>query len=425
MNAIGIDLGTTSICAVAVDIDTGAVIKSKTVPSNAFINTENVWERVQDVSAIISIATTLADDFIDADTCVIGVTGQMHGIVYVDEKGKAVSNLYTWQDARGNLPYGDTTYAKHLDSFSGYGNVTDFYNKVNGLRPESAVTYCTIHDYLVMTLCGLVSPVIHSTDAASFGCFDIEKNTFNYELDVKVTGGFDIAGEYKGISVGVAIGDNQASVFSSVSSDDDILLNVGTGSQVSVISEKCVVGENIEVRPFFDGKYLLCGAALCGGRAYSVLKDFYASVLKAAGIENADVYAVMDNMLQNAADSLSVDTRFEGTRRNPDLTGSISGIRTDNFTPAHLTLGFLEGMVEELYSMYLQTEKKNGSIVGSGNGIRKNPQLVAAAEKKFGSKMKIPAHLEEAAYGAAMYALVTSGKFTCEQVRKLIRYKGD
>ncbi len=422
MNAIGIDLGTTSICAVAIDVDTGAVLKSETVPSNAFINTVNAWEKVQDVSAIIGIATSLAEKFIDDNTCVIGVTGQMHGIVYIDKNGKAVSNLYTWQDARGNLPYGETTYAKHLDSFAGYGNVTDFYNKVNGLRPESAASYCTIHDYLVMTLCGLTSPVIHTTDAASFGCFDIEKNTFNYDLNVKVTGGFDIAGEYKGIPVGVAIGDNQASVFSSVSSDDDILLNVGTGSQMSVISDNCITGENIEVRPFFDGKYLLCGAALCGGRAYSVLKDFYAFVLKAAGVENADVYAVMDKMLENATDSLSVDTRFEGTRKNPDLSGSITGIRTDNFTPAQLTLGFLEGMVEELYSMYLQTEKKNGFIVGSGNGVRKNPQLVAAAERKFGSKMKIPAHLEEAAYGAAMYGLVACGKFTCDEVRQLIKY---
>lgn len=422
MNAIGIDLGTTSICAVAIDIDTGAVIKSETVASNAFINTPFAWEKVQDVAAIINIATSLAEKFVDENTCAIGVTGQMHGIVYIDKNGKAVSNLYTWQDARGNLPYGETTYAKHLESFAGYGNVTDFYNKVNGLRPESAVAYCTIHDYLVMTLCGLTSPVIHATDAASFGCYDIEKNTFNYDIDVKVTGGFDIAGEYKGIPVGVAIGDNQASVFSSVSGDDDILLNVGTGSQVSVIADKCVTGENIEARPFFDGKYLLCGAALCGGRAYSVLKDFYASVLAAAGATNADVYAVMDKMLENATDALTVDTRFEGTRKNPSLSGSISGISTDNFTPAHLTLGFLEGMVEELYSMYLQTGKQSGAIVGSGNGVRKNPQLVAAAERKFGSTMKIPVHLEEAAYGAAMYGLVASGKFTCEQVRKLIKY---
>ncbi len=422
MNAIGIDLGTTSICAVSIDIDTGNVIKSKTMASNAFIKTSDSWERVQDTAAIIKIATELTDSFIDENTCVIGITGQMHGIVYVDNNGKAVSNLYTWQDGRGNLPYGDTTYAKHLNSFSGYGNVTDFYNRINGLRPQNAVSYCTIHDYLAMTLCSLTDPVIHTTDAASFGCFDIEKNTFDYDCNVKVTGGFDIAGEYRGIPVSVAIGDNQASVFSSLSSDDDILLNVGTGSQVSVIADRPVFGENIEVRPFFDGKFLLCGAALCGGRAYSVLKDFYSAVLLAAGVENADVYAVMDKMLENAQSSLKVDTRFDGTRKNPDLTGSISGIRTDNFTPSQLTLGFLQGMVDELYSMYLQTEKKNGVVVGSGNGVRKNPQLVSAAERKFGTEMKIPVHLEEAAYGAAMYGLVACGKFTCEQVRKLIRY---
>lgn len=423
MNAIGIDLGTTSICAVVVDIDTGAVLKSETVPSNAFISTPNAWERVQDASVIIKIATELADSFVDKNTAVIGITGQMHGIVYVDKCGKAVSNLYTWQDARGNLPYGDTTYAKHLGSFAGYGNVTDFYNRINGLRPENSVSYCTIHDYLAMTLCGLTSPVIHATDAASLGCFDIEENTFSYDYDVKVTGGFDIAGEYKGIPVSVAVGDNQASVFSSLSSDDDILINVGTGSQVSVISDRVISGKNIEARPFFDGKYLLCGAALCGGRAYSVLKEFYASVLKSAGVENADVYAVMDKMLENIdCSSLIVDTRFDGTRKNPDISGSISGIRTDNFTPSQLTFAFLEGMIDELYGMYLQMEKKNGFIVGSGNGIRKNPQLVSVAERKFDSKMKIPAHLEEAAYGAALYGLVACGKFTEEQTRALIKY---
>ena len=34
----------------------------------------------------------------------IGVTGQMHGILYLDGEGNAVSPLYTWQDARGDAP---------------------------------------------------------------------------------------------------------------------------------------------------------------------------------------------------------------------------------------------------------------------------------------------------------------------------------
>ena len=40
-----------------------------------------------------------------------------------------------------------------------------------------------------------------------------------------------------GIPVSIAVGDNQASVFSTLASEDDLLLNVGTGSQVSLISK--------------------------------------------------------------------------------------------------------------------------------------------------------------------------------------------
>ena len=37
-------------------------------------------------------------------TASIGLTGQMHGIVYLDREGRCISPLYTWQDGRGNLP---------------------------------------------------------------------------------------------------------------------------------------------------------------------------------------------------------------------------------------------------------------------------------------------------------------------------------
>lgn len=422
MKAIGIDLGTTSICGVVIDTDSGKVLRSETVNSNAFVTTDNDWEKAQDVSLIIEKALKIVDEFIDDDVAVIGITGQMHGILYYDNDGKAVSNLYTWQDGRGNLPYKDTTYAAYLGGASGYGNVTDFYNRENSLVPENAVGYCTVHDYLAMTLSGRKTPLVHTSDAASFGCFDIENNTFSYDCRIDVTAGFDTAGEYKGIPVSVAIGDNQASVFSSLASDDDILLNVGTGSQVSVISDVPVKGENIESRPFFDGKYLVVGAALCGGRAYSLLKDFYAGVFEAAGITDIDVYAVMDKMLEKADGVLDVDTRFEGTRADPSLSGSIAGIRTGNFTAGNLTKGLLEGMVNELFNMYQNMNAAKKGIVGSGNGVRKNPRLVLAAEKKFGSAMSIPAHLEEAAYGAAMYGLVACGSFTSDEVRKLIKY---
>lgn len=425
MKAIGIDIGTTSVCGVVIDVDTGKMINSCTKNSDAFIKTDNEWEKIQSVDRIMSVANEILESFIDKDICAIGVTGQMHGIVYTDTNGNAVSPLYIWQDERGNLPYKDTTYAKYLNSFSGYGNVTDFYNRENGIRPENAESYCTIHDYFVMQLCGLKKPLIHSSDAASFGLYDLKENKFDYDCNVDITADYCIAGKYKGIPVSVAIGDNQASVFSTLADENSVLLNIGTGSQVSIVSNTPIVADNIETRPYFEGKYLIVGSALCGGRAYSVLKNFYSEILGYIEDTGDDkVYSIMNKMLEKADNAtLSVDTRFAGTRKNPEICGKILGITTENFNPSQLTLGVLEGMASELYDMYEKMKSEKSGIVGSGNGIRKNAALVKIFEEKFASKMNTPKHLEEAAFGAALFGLVSCGIFkNANEAQKLIKY---
>lgn len=425
MKAIGIDIGTTSVCGVVIDVEKGSVINSCTKNSDAFLTDCEPFEKIQSVDKIMAVAMEILDGFIDNDVAAIGVTGQMHGMVYTDKDGNAVSPIYTWQDERGNLPYKDTTYAKYLNSFSGYGNVTDFYNRENGVRPSSAVSYCTIHDYFVMRLCGLTKPLMHSSDAASFGCYNIKENKFDYDCNVDITQDYCIAGEYRGIPVSVAIGDNQASVFSTLADENNILLNIGTGSQVSIISDTMVEGEDIEVRPYFENKYLVVGAALCGGRAYSMLKDFYLQVLSyAENIDSDKVYGIMNKMLEaNDNTSLEVDTRFAGTRKNADICGSISGITTQNFNPSELTLGVLEGMAKELFNMYKQMKADRCGIVGSGNGVRKNPALVKVFEKMFNAELKVPAHMEEASFGAALFALISCGVFkNAKEAQEIIKY---
>lgn len=425
MKAIGIDIGTTSICGIVINLDTGEIIKSRTENSNAFLVGTAEWEKIQSVEKIIGKATEILDSFMENDVVSIGVSGQMHGMVYIDSRGNALSPLYTWQDGRGNLPYKDTTYASFLGSFSGYGNVTDFYNRENGIRPKNAVSYCTIHDYFVMKLCGLAKPQIHASNAQSFGLYDIEKGRFNYDFSPETVNGYKIAGRYKNIPVSVAIGDNQASVFSTLASDDNILINVGTGSQVSVISNTPIRAENIETRPYFEDKYLVVGSALCGGRAYSVLKSFYSKIFGyVTSIDDEKVYDIMDKMLESeVSSSLSVDTRFAGTRSNPSLSGCISGINTENLTPENLTRGVLAGMTEELYEMYGKMGVARREIVGSGNGIRKNRHLINIIEKTFGKKLIIPRHLEEAAFGAALFALISCGKYkNAKEAQNIIKY---
>lgn len=427
MKAIGIDIGTTSVCGVLIDAATGGVEKSVTKNSNAFIEGCAEWEKIQSVDKIITIATDILESLIaeSNEVGVIGVTGQMHGIVYTDENGNAVSPLYTWQDGRGNLPYKGTTYAKYLDSFSGYGNVTDFYNNENGIKPRNAISYCTVSDYFVMKICELKRPILHLSDAASLGCYELENNKFNYNYTAMVTEDYRIAGQYGKIPVSIAIGDNQASVFSTLADDDDVLVNIGTGSQISVISDKIADSAQIETRPYFEGKYLLVGAALCGGRAYSLLKNFYSEIFGyVKRLDDNQVYEIMNDMLKNSSDGLfKVDTRFAGTRFDTNVRGGISGITTENFTPSVLTYSVLCGIANELLDMYKKMNVSKSGIVGSGNGIRKNKALVKIFEEKLGANMKIPKHVEEAAVGAAMFGMVACGEFATEKdVRKIICY---
>lgn len=427
MKAIGIDIGTTSVCGVIIDVASGRVEKSVTKNSKAFIEGCAEWEKIQSVDRIMDVAMDILENLMaeNNDVCVIGVTGQMHGIVYTDKNGNAVSPLYTWQDERGNLPYEDTTYAKYLNSFSGYGNVTDFYNIKNGIKPKNAESYCTIQDYLVMQICGLKKTILHSSNAASFGCYDLRANKFTYNCSTEITNDYCIAGDYKGVPVSVAIGDNQASVLSTLANENDILINIGTGSQISAIADKISDSIQIETRPYFDGKYLLVGAALCGGRAYSLLKDFYAEVFEyTKNLDDDEIYEIMNDMLKSANKStFKVDTRFAGTRLDSNVTGCISGITTGNFTPSSLTYGVLCGMADELFELYEQIGEKKSGIVGSGNGIRRNKALIKIFEEKFGFKVKLPVHLEEAAVGAAMFAMIANGDFkSISNAENLITY---
>ncbi len=430
MYSIGIDIGTTSICAVLMDSQSGRIICTATHNNDSFIDTPNSWEKIQNVAVIeekvFEVINSVLNNAEDTNVDSIGISNQMHGILYYDADGNAVSPLYIWQDERGNLPYKDgKTYAQYLGSFAGYGLVTDFYNRENSLVPETAVGVCTIGDYLAMKLTGRKTALMHITNAASFGCFDITENKFTLDNGMlpEVTTDFDIVGEWNAIKVCVAIGDNQASFMGSVGVDAP-LLNVGTGSQISYLNDKPVSGENIESRPYDGKRYLVVGASLCGGRAFSMLERFFASVVEmVTGEKCSSLYPQIDRMLESKLQTdLVADSRFCGTRSDPSIRGAFTNVSQDNFTAGDMSVAILYAIANELHTMY--TGAKTETIVCSGNGIRKNKALQKIASEVFGAEIKIPRYEEEAAYGAALTSLVAVGEAeTIDEAQKLIIYR--
>ena len=430
---IGLDIGTTSISAVAVEASTGALLRAVTVPNGSVLPSPDGISRLQDpvriVETALGLKESLAAEF--SPVAAIGVTGQMHGILYLDRAGRAVSPLYTWQDGRGNLPYGKSTYAAHLSTrscyplASGFGLVTHFINREQGLVPSEAVTFCTIQDYIALLLARRKTPLLHASDAASFGCFDLEAHTFDRFAMEKL--GFDnaflpavtaetaIIGQDGSIPVAAAIGDNQASVLGSLRENADILVNIGTGSQVSAVVSAPVPFPAGAVRPYVDGKFLLAGSPLCGGRAYALLHRFFARCAELFGGDGRDIYTVMNDMAAEQPEdhSLTVDTRFCGTRNDPALRGALSEISEDNFTPEQLTRGVLWGMTAELRGLYGEMPLLSPAtgLVGSGNAVRKNPVLRRYLEEQFNLPLKLPVHREEAAFGAAVFAAAAAGVY--------------
>ena len=457
MSVMGIDIVTTTISVIMMDDETGKLLDSLTIPHKSFLKGYPAYSKVQDPQVIWKLTEQAAAELISRNgvpKC-IGMTGQMHGFLYVDQKGEAVSPLYTWQDGSGNefLPDGRTSVeilqSAAGSAASGYGLITHYYLQKKGLVPENARKMVTISDYIAMKLCGGCDPFIAGDMAASWGCFDLELGDFcrqeleEQELDLSVLpeilSGHPVVGVTSGvfpknIPVIASLGDNQASVIGSVKDlSNTVLINIGTGSQVSFGTERYVDAHgSIELRPCTDRHFLMVGSGLCGGRAYAMLEKFYREV---SGTEDSkEMYRRMEQQAREFMDAYGkeaawkIRTVFSGTRSNPGERGSISSISVENFYPGAMTLGMLQGILGELKEMYGEmcsiTGTKAANLVGSGNGLRRNALMRELAGDIFRMPVKIPVCTEEAAYGAALQALVSAGfEDSLEEAQRKIQYE--
>lgn len=428
MHYIGIDIGTSSVSGVAYDPETGKN-SSLTKENRASIPSARSDEKLQNPVIIMKCVRAVLDELLQAhdDVVSIGLSGQMHGILYVDCDGNAVSPLYTWQDGRGNRMMDcGKSYAEYLTVVSGYpvatgyGLVTHYYNRQNGLVPGNACKICTVMDYVGMQLTGRRQPCIDYSNGASLGFFD--KQRLDFDRDALVVAGVgcdmlaDVApsasllGYYKDIPVYSAIGDNQAAFIGSVRDRSAAVhVTVGTSSQISVYTPEYIDIPELDTRPLPGGGYLIAGAELCGGYSLAILKNFFAETARlicGRDMCDNDIYAAMTSVPYLSESSLTVETLFDGSRQNPDERGRITGISASNFLPRELICGFVRGVCDALYGYYrllpVSLLEEKAYIVASGNGFRKNPLLVKAFENRFNLPVVMSSCVEEAALGAAI-----------------------
>ncbi|MGQ9616396.1 MAG: sedoheptulokinase [Spirochaetota bacterium] len=465
---LGIDFGTTKLAFTCIEPNERRVVTHHSIPIGADLHLENPSLKEQDITRITEVFYEGLRDFLkerEYSLLSIGLTGQMHGILGVGKGGKAVTNLVTWQDQRGycRKDNGNTLIEEMHQKAglrpvaSGYGVVT-LYDWVRVGRQSDIEWICTIPDYFAMLLTGKNAPVMDYTMADSTGAFDNSNRAWDFAYlealgierrffpeAVHPTTVIGVLNDpsirriqsNERVPIAVSIGDNQASYLGSVREHfDSLLVNIGTGSQISFTVKDprdsdvkgLIDGYDVVLRPFVSGNWLVAGNAISGGVVYRALYDFF----KKTG---ADLFGItsfeklwerMGELAMEVKDCRGLDVYplFEGKRSDPDARGSIKGISIKNLIPGCLILGTLKGMVKILIDMIKPgIIEKRKFLIGSGNGIRKNPVLRVVTSELFERQILVPAHEEEAAVGAAINGGVASGVFKdFDEAKRVIQY---
>jgi sugar (pentulose or hexulose) kinase len=475
---VGVDLGTTKITAIAVDVATGELIAVAGQTNTANITSEgdrkldrSEWDATQIIRIGIDCLRSLGESLGDqrSEIAAIGVTGQQHGVVLVDKADKPITPLINWQDRRAleTTPEGGSLLhlaREHVGTEAilrngcrlhpGFMAVTLFWLQRHGGIPASTHSALFIMDLFCCELSG-GREVTEPTCAASSGALNIRLRDWDNEtlhalglprrIFPEVVEASSPMGQLKpelaerigfpkGTPIVGPLGDHQACFVGSVADKHKMgLVNVGTGAQAAVFVETAEVSPPVEVRPFPIHGNLQSNVGLAGGWAYQTLERFFRdvgqSMFGTSGPEN--LFDRMNELaagLARGASGMTATPTFSGTRADPTVRGGIQGIAPSNFTAAHFCRSVIEGMARSLSDGFKVSANLAGrkfqSLAAAGNGLRENALLAQEVEAITGLKLCYTRHREEAAFGAALVAGVATRFFEdLDEAGNLVRYE--
>lgn len=437
--AAGIDIGTTSISVIILDLDSGEILENLTAANPQFKPPEAKGHHyLQDPLRIEADLFRLLSE-VKNSYSPLAVTGQVHGILYYEQSGKAVSPLYTWLDQSGTalIPELKKSAQQLLAERTGktlpagYGLLTHYTNSLTDAVPKDTAGVTGIIEYITGRLVGKPLAESYPSSLGAYGFFDPVSEKFyveslqeifskNRQLNFPSVSSSPFA--QAGISVTLPhvpvscpVGDNQAGFFGMVPAPEtQALINVGTSGQISLFSNKTDCPTSMELRPFFSSGYLHVGATLAAGKAYEVVQRLFKSILNSSRekcFSDEEVYSLIQSMGSSAASDtqgLLIRTEFNGTRSDSALRGSIEGIDLQNLTDENLILGTANGVIRELYA-FASDSDIGTEIVATGNAIRKNPLFQQAIARIFNRKVHIAPTEQGAAVGIALVGAISAG----------------
>jgi len=452
---LGLDLGTTGAKTLVID-DRGEVLATHTEsyplyqPKQGWSeqNPEEWWEAV-----LRALKSVLAKGEVNRSSIRgIGLSGQMHGSVFLDEENRVIRNPILWNDTR------TSKQCREIENIVGEGKLLDLVGnpalegftapKVLWLKEKEPENYEKLEtlllpkDYIVYKLTGRL--VTEKSDAAGTLLYDVRNQKWSEEiceaLDIdreilpEVLNSEDVVDNIKkevaneiGLSSDLEVvaggADNACSAVGNGITEEGLFL-VSIGSSGVVLAHSPCMEDKDESRIHcfnhsVSGKWYLMGVMLSAGLSLRWFRDNFAKLeMETGDLTCTDPYEFLNSEAKQVpagSEGLVFLPYLSGERtphQNAKARGVFFGI-SGTHDKRHFVRSILEGVtfglrdsLELIKDMGVEPTQIRVTGGGAKSALWKKIQADIFGQEVVTTKVD-----EGPAYGAALLAGVGSGTF--------------
>lgn len=399
MNTIAIDCGASFLKTAL--LSNGNILKQIDIPMKALKTDRDIFstDKIEEIIVNVKNAVSeLSKEISEFNFC---ISNEMHGFILLKEDGSYFTDYISWQNELGNIDLNGKKSSELLREERFKACIRKTGMNVRAGLPSSNLIYLgnahsyagklyfyTLGDCITKIVFG-VEPICHICNAAASGLYDIENGKWlseildevKYDVVMPHVGEEKISADYcdKKVNIFPAIGDYQAALLGAgIKDDKDISFNLGTGAQVSVMSDKADFSDKYQVLPFFGGKYLFRIAHLPSGRALNVYHRFFKDVLNSfdVKVEDSDIWdVVLKNIKEDNNDNnISCSMGFFENSADDCTKGYLKDIGEFEFTFSNLVTAVMNRVADNFINAsytVCNDRKRIERIVFSGGIARK------------------------------------------------------
>jgi xylulokinase len=358
----------------------------------------------------------------------IGVAGQQHGMIVLDQAGQVIRPALLWNDLRSAPAAaalirergGPQWWASHAGSVPTASFTVTKLRWLAEHEPSRAARTATVllpHDWLTWRLCsrgGLAAaPVTDRGDASGTGYFSPASGTWLPDLAVAAIGHqvrlprvarpAEVVGETDwGAAVSAGTGDNMAAALGLGLRAGDVAVSIGTSGTAFAVSDGPAADPSGAVAGFADatGRFLPLVCTVNAGLVLSATASLLGTDL--------DELSRLALEAQPGTGGLTLLPYLDGERTpdRPAATGVLHGLTTANSTRPNLARAAVEAVLASLADAADLLSgpgagRQRVLLIGGGSRSAAVRQLAPGI---FGTPVAVPEPEEYVALGAARQA---------------------